>query len=85
MSYWLTPPPGETSTGWLGKRTAIRDAGFGFLLLANGRLDQQIRQATQGPHALSPDAQGRADGQAAAAVARQEGFPAGAVLFVDQE
>ena len=35
--YWLTPPPGETANTWVGKRGVLRDAGFGFLLLANGR------------------------------------------------
>ena len=78
--YWLTPPPGDSTTGWLGKRGLLRDAGFGFLLLANGRLDAQIKRASQSPADL-----GKADGLAAASLARSEGFPAGAIIFLDQE
>ena len=40
--FWLTPPPGEKANSWTGKRQAVRDAGFGFLVLANGRLEKQI-------------------------------------------
>lgn len=41
--YWLTPPPGETTNGWGGKRTLLREQGYGFLVLANGRLDKEIK------------------------------------------
>ncbi len=78
--YWLTPAPGETTTGWLGKRAVLRQTGFGFLILADGRLDAQIKKSS-----ASPAAQGESDGKAAAALAASEGFPAGAILFLDQE
>ncbi len=78
--YWLNVPPGETANTWTGKRKALRDAGFGFLLLANGRLEAQIKQAGGQPAAL-----GKADAQAAVAAAKREGFPAGAIIFLDQE
>ncbi len=47
--YWLTPPPGETTTTWIGKRRILRDTGFGFLVLANGKLDAQIKAAKLSP------------------------------------
>ena len=76
--YWLNAPPGMTANPWAGKRGVVRAAGFGFLILFNGRLDAQLR----GKDAA---ALGREDGDAAVAAARREGFPLGAVLFLDQE
>lgn len=76
--YWLNNPPGATSNEWTGKRRVVKEAGFGFLVLFNGRLDADLR----GKDAA---ALGRADGEAAAASARSEGFPPGAVVFLDQE
>ena len=78
--YWLTPPPGETSTTWLGKRKLLRDAGFGFLVLANGRLEAQLKTAK-----ISPIALGKQDATQAIALAGQEGFPSATILFLDQE
>lgn len=80
MGYWLTPPPGESANSWQGKRQVVSDAGFGFLLLADGKLDAQIKRAT-----VSAAALGKSDGLAAAAQAKSEGFPAGAIIFLDQE
>jgi hypothetical protein len=81
--YWLTNPPGETHNSWLGKRDILRRAGFGFLVVANGRLDREIaRAAKQGK---SPAAFGRQDAAAAVATARREGFPPHTILFLDQE
>jgi hypothetical protein len=77
--FWLNNPPGETSNGWVGKRSALEAAGFGFLVLFNGRLDADLKNATRGT------ALGKADGQAAASAARREGFPAGTLIFLDQE
>jgi hypothetical protein len=76
--YWLNDPPGLKSNPWAGKRAAVREAGFGFALLFNGRLDQELR----GKDAA---AIGVADGDLAAAAAAREGFPAHAVIFLDQE
>ena len=76
--YWLNPPPGDRDNSWAGKRESVRAAGFGFLMLFNGRLDKEL---------VGKDAAalGRADGDAAAAAARREGFAAGAIVFLDQE
>src|SRR5216117_3135318 len=35
--YWLTPPPNTSQNTWVGKRKALQEQGFGFLLLARGR------------------------------------------------
>jgi hypothetical protein len=83
--FWITPPPGETINTWTGKRPQLLRAGFGFLILANGRLDAQIKAAQIKGLKLSPAALGRKDADAAIASARREGFPPGAILFLDQE
>ena len=77
--YWLNPPPGETGNTWTGKRGVIESAGFGFLLLYNGRLDRELKNPA---HARDL---GNADAQAAITAARREGFPANAIIFLDQE
>jgi Domain of unknown function (DUF1906) len=74
----LNNPPGDQANSWAGKRVAIKDAGFGFLILFEGRLDKEL----VGKDAA---ATGRADGAAAVSAARREGFGAGAVVFLDQE
>lgn len=76
--YWLNDPPGMNSNPWAGKRSLVRTAGFGFLILFNGRLDAQLKG--QDAAAL-----GREDAAAANAAAKREGFPPRAVLFLDQE
>ncbi len=81
--YWLNTPPGAKGNGWMGKRAVLRDAGFGFLLLWNGRLDKEILWWQK--NGTKPDALGVKEGLDAVVAARREGFPAGAVLFLDQE
>lgn len=81
--YWLNPPPGALENSWVGKRALLRAQGFGFLILFNGRLDATLLDAVRsGKNAA---ALGRADAQAAATAAAREGFPAGAIVFLDQE
>ena len=83
VGYWITNPPGETANSWTGKREVIRRNGFGFVVVANGKLDQQILSAQ---HAGTPPKMlGKQDGAAAAVAARREGFPPGTILFLDQE
>jgi hypothetical protein len=77
--YWLNVPPGASANTWEGKRAALRAAGFGFLVLFNGRLDAELKKA-----AASGDL-ARSDAVAAIADARREGFPAGTIIFLDQE
>ena len=81
--YWLTNPPGAHSNGWLGKRALLKQQGWGFLVLANGRLDAEILRAQK--RGTSPVDLARADAAIAIADARSEGFPPHTVLFLDQE
>ncbi|MGA7522907.1 MAG: glycoside hydrolase domain-containing protein [Acidobacteriaceae bacterium] len=76
--FWLNDPPGMNANPWAGKRAVVRAAGFGFLILFNGRLDAQLK-------AGDAAALGREDGEAAVKAAEREGFPQGAVIFLDQE
>ncbi len=62
----------------MGKRRALKAEGFGFLILYNGRLDAEL-------HGKDATALGRSEGRAAVLAAKREGFPPGAVLFLDQE
>jgi hypothetical protein len=77
IGYWLSNPPGENTNSWAGKRKTVAAAGFGFLVLFNGRLDAQLKHNAAGL--------GRSDGQAAIAAARREGFPAHTIIFLDME
>ena len=76
--YWLNNPPGAKWNSWTGKRKLIENTGFGFVVLYNGKTYKQLK----GAEAEEP---GSADGLAATAVAKKEGFPAGTIIFLDQE
>jgi len=77
--YWLNTPPGSATNTWIGHRKALQSAGFGFLLLFNGRLDADLKK--------DPDAGrlGIADAAEAVAAVRREGFHENAIIFLDQE
>jgi glycoside hydrolase-like protein len=77
--YWLNVPPGAQSNSWIGKRCTVREAGFGFLVLFNGRLDAELKRQHD------PAEMGRADAALAVTSAQREGFPPGTVIFLDQE
>lgn len=77
--YWLNDPPGEKANSWVGHRAAIESAGFGFLVLFNGRLYAELKTEANATR------MGKSDAQAAAAAARREGFPAKTIIFLDQE
>lgn len=81
--YWLNAPPEERASSWLGHREALVRAGFGFLLLWNGKLDAEIVRASKA--GTNAETLGRREAEAAVRTARTEGFRAGAVLFLDQE
>lgn len=81
--YWLTNPPGESTDSWLGKRSLLRAQGWGFLVLANGRLDAEILKAQKA--GVAPAALGQQDAAKAVASARREGFPPHTIVFLDQE
>jgi len=77
--YWLNIPPGEKTNTWTGHRAAVESAGFGFLVLFNGRLFAQLKSET---HAARL---GKSDAQAAVSTAQREGFPRSTIIFLDQE
>ena len=77
--YWLNNPPGSSTNNWLGKRAEMERTGFGFLVLFNGRLYAELKTVDRAAKL------GESDAQAAAASARREGFPASAIIFLDQE
>jgi hypothetical protein len=77
--FWLNNPPGEWHNTWVGKRRKLESAGFGFLVLFNGRLYADLKNVSRAK------AFGRSDAKAAVAAARKDGFPAHTVIFLDQE
>lgn len=77
-SYWLNNPPGAQRNSWAGKRALLKQSGFGFLVLFNGRLYGDLK----GKDAA---AIGTADGKAAVAAALNEGFARNTLIFLDQE
>lgn len=77
-SYWLNVPPGAQHNTWTGKRSKLEAAGFGFLVLFNGRRYSELR----GGDAAKLGAR---DAAAAVEAARREGLPRGTVIFLDQE
>ena len=77
--YWLNNPPGASSNSWAGHRAAVESAGFGFLVLFNGRLYAELKSVANATRL------GQSDAQAAATAARREGFPRAIIIFLDQE
>jgi len=83
VGYWLTVPPGAMFNQWVGKRALLRQQGWGFLLLANGKLEAEILKTQKA--GTTPATLGMKDAAVAVAAAKSEGFPAGAIVFLDQE
>ena len=79
LGYWLNNPPGEATNNWADKRQTLNSAGFGFLVLFNGRLDAELKTVRSAQNL------GTTDAQFATVAARREGFPARTVIFLDQE
>jgi hypothetical protein len=77
--YWLNNPPGAKTNTWRGKRRELESAGFGFLVLFNGRLYRELGSVARASEL------GETDAQRAVQAAEREGFPAQAVIFLDQE
>ena len=82
--YWLNNPPGEKSNTWASHRAALESAGFGFLVLFNGRLYAELKSAEL-KSVANATRLGQSDAQAAVASAKREGFPAHTIIFLDQE
>jgi hypothetical protein len=81
--YWITSPPGARRNTWQGKRAFLLQHGWGFLVLANGRLDAEILSAQK--RGTPPANLARADAAIVIAAAKREGFPPHTILFLDQE
>ena len=77
--YWLNNPPGAKSNSWVGHRAAVEAAGFGFLVLFNGRLFAELKSEANARR------MGKSDGLMAVSSAQREGFPRGIIIFLDQE
>src|ERR1700740_389981 len=75
--YWLNNPPSEKTNTWAGHRAVVESAGFGFLVLFNGRMYGELKSVA---HAKKG---GNSDARAAAAAARREGFPAHTIILLD--
>jgi hypothetical protein len=77
--YWLNVPPGAKTNNWMGKRPEFIKNNFGFLVLFNGRLERELLSAAHAAELATTDA------KFAIAAAQREGFPAGTIIFLDQE
>lgn len=77
--YWLNNPPGATQNSWQGHRKDVEAMGYGFLLLFDGREYSAIKASGDATRL------GISDGGAAVQSAQREGFPAHAIIFLDQE
>ncbi len=62
--YWLNNPPGAGSNSWSGHRAAVESAGFGFLVLFNGRLYAQLKTVANATRLGKSDARAAAAGGA---------------------
>jgi hypothetical protein len=78
-SYWLSPPPGEKQNTWKGKRELLLSHGFGFLVLYRGPDSGELKNETDAKE------KGNKDASSAAATAKEEGFAAGSIIFLDIE
>jgi len=77
--YWLSPPPGEKSNSWSGKRELLRSLGFGFLVLYRGRGSHEFKNLQDAKKL------GEQDAAATAEAAKREGFPRDTIIFLDIE
>ena len=77
--YWLNAPPGTKQNTWVGKRQRMLSEKLGFLILFNGPQNGELKSPTQ---AVS---RGTADAATAISMAKKEGFPPGAIMFLDIE
>jgi hypothetical protein len=77
--YWLSPPPGEKTNVWLGKRRLLHSQGFGFIVLYRGRASSEFKKSTDASQ------KGTLDARNAATAAKNEGFARGTVIFLDIE
>ena len=78
-SYWLSPPPGETTNTWSGKRDLLRKNGFGFVVLFRGRKEKDLKSPED---AVS---KGEEDARATVDAGQREGFSPQTIVYLDIE
>jgi hypothetical protein len=95
VGYYL-PAPCYTGTTWSGRRTALREMGWGFAVLYVGEQDWRAMRLVQGDSTVAVEnprcasanltsEQGAAHAAAAAAAALADGFPQNTIIFLDVE
>jgi len=77
--YWLNNPPESNANTWAGKRGKLQAAGFGFVVLFNGRVYRELGSVDRASEL------GKTDAQQAVEAAAREGFPTHTIIFLDQE
>jgi hypothetical protein len=78
-SYWLSPPPGEKTNTWSGKRELLRKHGFGFVVLFRGREEKDLKSVEDA------SAKGEEDAQATVKAGQREGFGPQTIIYLDIE
>ncbi len=78
-SYWLSPPPGEITNTWAGKRELLRKQGFGFVVLFRGREEKDLKSIEDAA------VKGEQDAQATVEAAQREGFSPQTIIYLDIE
>ncbi len=71
--YWLNNPPGERHNSWQGKRDVLLRNGFGFMVLANGRLEAEIKKSKR--TGVAPAALGAKDAEDAVSSRKARTLP----------
>lgn len=94
VGYYLVAPC-QTGASWVGKRAAIREAGFGTAVVFIGEQDWAGPPSDSGAAAMSggkqctvanlTTAKGSIDAVRADSTAAAEGFPNGTVIYLDIE
>jgi hypothetical protein len=78
-SYWLSPPPGEKTNTWSGKRELLRKHGFGFVVLFRGREEKDLKSMEDA------STKGEEDARATVKAAQREGFGPQTFIYLDIE
>jgi hypothetical protein len=78
-SYWISPPPGEKTNTWIGKRELLRKHGFGFVVLFRGREEKNFKSIDDA------EVKGENDATATVEAAQREGFSPQTIIYLDIE
>ncbi|HEY6946920.1 MAG TPA: hypothetical protein VI431_17410 [Candidatus Acidoferrum sp.] len=78
-SFWLSPPPGEKTNTWSGKREILRKNDFGFVVLFRGREEKELKSLEDA------SAKGEEDARTTVEAAQREGFSSQTIIYLDIE